>query len=61
MAGSRMQWAAGCSGQLGTMVGALEQEVPAVRLGDLAGWARLRSSKESFRRENSSLECYSSI
>ena len=36
-------------GQLGAQVGATEQEVAKVHI---AGWAGLRSSKESFRREN---------
>jgi hypothetical protein len=40
--------------------GATEQEVFVVKLGHLPGWAWLRSCYQSFWRENSSLECYSS-
>lgn len=38
-----------------------EQEVAAVKLHDLAGWARSRSSEKNYGRQNPSLECYSSV
>ena len=53
--------AARCSGQLGAKAKTTEQEVAAFRLAHLAGWVRSRSRYENFLRENSFLECYSSI
>lgn len=45
---------------LRAMGGATEQKVAAVRLAHLSVWARSRFNYESFLRENSYLERYSS-
>jgi len=55
LAGSKMQQAPRSRNQ------ATEQEVAEDKCTYSAGWAGSKSSDESFGRESSSLECYSSI